>query len=271
MMSRSSRFVLSLFTLACTALLLIPSALARSTVAEVIITHIAAQAEETGEVLVSAFVSVLDAAGQPVSGLTAADLPSENNLSIEGQLLSVSSATDPLAVTLLIDTSSLMAQPGPDGVRAIDRIKDAAVAFIEALKEGDQAAIYEFNSQAHRQQDFTLDHNLAIDQGVLKLDAGEVETACFLDALLQVIDTLAVKPEGRPIVIALTGNSQNVASETCPGSTVDDVLEGATTVDNSIPIFTVAFGNNLNEEALRGLGRRSGGRTLLAPNSDRSD
>ncbi|HXV96879.1 MAG TPA: VWA domain-containing protein, partial [Anaerolineae bacterium] len=237
---------------------------AQSTVAEVVITHIEAQAKETGEVLVSALVSALDAEGQPVPGLTADNFTlSENNLPIDKSLMTVSPADEPLRVTLLVDTSSQMAQPGPDGVRAIDAAKDALVSLIETLNEGDQVAIYDFNSQVRRQQDFTHDHNLAIDQGLLQLNARESEPACLLDALLQVIDPLAAQSAGPQVLIALTGSP---IDETCSGTTVDDVLDVAATAGNSMPIFVVAFGDTLNEEELLRF-NRSGGRALSTPDA----
>ncbi|MCL4297861.1 MAG: FHA domain-containing protein [Anaerolineae bacterium] len=264
-MSRSYRFVLALVSLTCAAALLFVSAQAQSAVAAVIITHLEAQAEDSGEVLVSAIVSVLDQAGQPVSGLTAADFTlSENNFPIDQQLLTLSPATDPLNVTLLIDTSSRMAQPGPTGVRALDTAKDAATAFVETLKDGDQVAVYAFDSQARRQQEFTYDHNLAIDQGINRLDVSHAETACLPDALLQIIDSLAATPPGSRLIIVLTGSPIN---ETCPGATVDQVLEAATTGGNPTSIFVAGFGRDLNQEELARLSDGSGGRTLLAPDS----
>jgi|GEM_PF-1963527 len=265
-MVRSSRFVLALFSLTCAAAFLWAPAQAQSTIAKVIITHIEAKAEETGEVLVSAIVSVLDEAGQPVAGLTAADFTlSENNLPLAEQLLTLSAATDPLHVILLIDSSSRMAQPdNSTGVRALDTAKDAATAFVEALKDGDQVAVYDFDSQVRHQQEFTYDHNLAIDQGIHRLEVGQAETACLLDALLQIMDASASLPPDPRVIVALTGSP---GDETCPGATVDDVLEAATTPGNSSTIFVAGFGNDLNQEELTRLGDGSGGRTLLAPNS----
>lgn len=265
-MSRSSRFVLAFLSLTCAAALLFAPAQAQSTVATVIITHLEASAKETGEVLVSAIVSVLDEAGQPVSGLSAADFTlSENNFPVDEQLLTLAPAADPLNVTLLIDTSSRMAQPNNvTGVRALDTAKDAATAFIETLKDGDQVAVYDFDSQARRQQEFTYDHNLAIDQGINRLDVGQAETACLPEALLQIIDSSAAAPPGPRLVIALTGSP---VDETCPGATIDEVLEVATTASNSTSIFVVGFGSDLNQEELTRLGDGSGGRTLLAPDS----
>lgn len=260
-MTRLFRFILPLLIF----LVVLPLARAQSTAGTLSITHLEAITEESGEVRVSALVSVLDEAGQPVEGLTADDFTvSENNLPLDNQLLTVSRAGEPLSIALIIDTSQSMADPGPDRVRAIDAAKDAAVAFIERLGDDDQVAVYEFNSRPVSQQDFTLDHNLAIDQGVVKLDARDVAEACLNDALLQVINRLSTESKGPRAVIALTGPP---GGEACPVTPVEEVVDAATTVGNTIPIFTVAFGDNLDEEQLRRLGQGTGGRTLLAPDS----
>lgn len=241
---------------------------AQPPVFDLTINYIEATALDNGEVRVSAFVSVLNEDGKPTASLTADDFTVfENNASIETQALTVVPATAPTTVSLLIDTSSSMAQPGPNGVRAIDAAKDAAIAFIEALREDDQVAIYDYNTQAYRQQDFTYDHNLAIDQGLVKLNATEVQTACLYDALLSIVETLQQQQQGQRVVIVLTGNPNGATQGTCSGATVDDVLEAATTIGNSLPIFSVGFGQNLNQEELTRLSQRTGGRSLLAPDS----
>jgi hypothetical protein len=125
---------------------------------DVNITHVEATALDTGEVRVSAFVSVTNPEGQPYTRLTADDFSVfENNTPVEKSALNVALSTAPMTITLLIDTSSSMAQPGPDGVRAIDAAKDAAIAFVGALGEKDQVAVYAYDDQARRQQDFTYD------------------------------------------------------------------------------------------------------------------
>ena len=229
------------------------------------ITHLEASAEENGEVRVSALVSLLDETGQPLTGLSAADLSvSENSLPVDSQLLAVAAADTPLNVILLVNTSSQMARPGSNRIRAIDAAKDAAIAFIEQLGQDDQVAVYEFNQRAVRRQELTYDHNLAIDQGVVALDAREEEAACLNEALLQVIDQAATSGDRPQVIISLTGPT---GGELCGVTPVEDVLEAATTIGNATPLFSVAFGNNLNESELLRLGQGSKGRSLLAADS----
>ncbi|MCG3212087.1 MAG: hypothetical protein FOGNACKC_05734 [Anaerolineae bacterium] len=261
-MSRFLRFFVPLLLL---ALVVLPPARAQTGAPSLSITHIAAQAQNTGEVRVSALVSVLDEAGQPMNGLTADEFSvSENNTPVEAQRLTVSRADEPLTVALLIDTSNGMAKPGPDRVRAIDAAKDAAIAFIERLGDDDQVAVYEFNERASRVQDFTYDHNLAIDQGVVKLDAREAAGVCLNDALLQLLDQLAAQSDTPRAIVAIGGAP---GGDGCGGAVVDDVLASATTVGNAVPLFSAVFGKTLPQDDLLRLGQRSGGRSLLGADS----
>ncbi len=239
---------------------------AQSGVAQIAITYLEAQAEVSEPVQVSARVSVLDNQGQPVTGLTANDFTlSENGQTIDRTQLTVLPATDPVAVTLLLDTSSPMAQPGPNGVRAIDSVKDAAIAFAEQMAQEDWLAVYEFNRVPDIRQDFTYDHNLSIDQGIVPLDARPDAPACFYDALKFTLETITENPTGPNIVVALTGNPQ--PGDECGGTTIDDLLDTTTPAGNSIPVFTVAFGSDVDEADLLRLGRRSGGYTWLVSDS----
>lgn len=127
-------------------MLLLALAQAQTSVADVAITHLNATALDTGQVQISALVSVLDEEGQPAPGLTAADFTvQENGTPVETQALTVGPATQPLTLTLLIETSSSMARPGARGV-PLDLEKAAAVALLEQLQPNDRVAVYEYNA-----------------------------------------------------------------------------------------------------------------------------
>jgi pSer/pThr/pTyr-binding forkhead associated (FHA) protein len=267
MMSRSVRSIYRLLVLTLAVLLTIPPAQAQAPIADVTIRHIEATAKENGEVRVSAFVSVLNDQGLPVLDLEANNFTvSENNTAVDSEL-TVTPATNPSSVLLLIDTSSNMASPDSEGVRAMDRTKDAATAFIDTLPERDQVAIYEYSSGISSSQDFTYDHNLAIDRGVASLDARQSEVACLYDALLHVVGVAAEIQQGQRMVIVLTGNPASTAEEVCAGTTLDDVLGVATTTGSKLPIFMASFGQRDDQDDLSLLARLTGGQSLLAPDS----
>jgi len=266
-MSLKTRSVLVLLALVSALLLTVSVMQAQSPIAEVVITYIDATSEPDGEVRVSAFVSVLDEEGRPVRPTEVDFTVFEIRTPVE-EPLTVGRITAPLSVALLIDTGGNMARPGPDGVRAIDAAKDAAVSFIDALSEEDQVAVYEYDNQLRRRQGFTYDHNLAIDQSVVRLDAGEVESVCLYDALVQLLDEWDDQMRGPQAVVVITGNPTGSDNDSCR-ATLDEVLDRAElTTGNPIPILSVGFGRDIDEEALQQLARFTGGHSLVGDNSD---
>ncbi len=251
-----------IITLLGAAALALPAALAQSPVNSLAITYLEAAAEPGGEVRVTGLVSVLDEAGQPVPGLAAGDfLVTENGAPILADALTVGPAGQPVKVLLLLDTSKPMARPAPNGVRAIDSAKDGAIQFIEALGDGDEVAVYTYNSGLSLSQDFTADHNLAIDRGVVGLDVSEAEPACLYDALQQILDSPGGQPEGRRLIVIVTGSPAG-AAEACGGASREEVLQAATIAGSQMPIFSIGYGG-VDQEDLALLARVTGGQSLI--------
>jgi VWFA-related protein len=241
---------------------------AQTSVTAVKITHVEATALDNGEVRVLALVSVLDAENQPVPGLKARDFVlQENSTPIESQNLTIAPATFPITFTLLLDTSRNMQNQGPTGVRALDSAKEAAIALIDRLAPDDHIAIYTYHAQVQLLQDVTYDHNLAIDRGLVPLEAGQVQTTCLYDALARVMENVTNQGQGRHAILVLTRNPDSTTTDTCSGVTVDDVIETATIVGKALPIYTVGFGNNINQAELERLSQWTGGVSLTAPDS----
>lgn len=260
-MSPSIRFLVILLVLVFFSFIL-PVAQAQSPVADVAITHIAATALDNGEVRVSALISLLDETGQPVTGLGPADFTiQENGTPLEDQALTLAPATQPLTLTLLIDTSSSVGQVGARGV-ALDSVRTAAAALVERLRPEDQVAVYEYNTQVRSQLDLTYDHNLAIDQGIFELSASESDAACLYDALLTILDNQTSQPQDRWLILAITGNPDGGTDQDCSGATSDDVIEAATNLKKAMPIFTVGFGNKIEADELLRVSQRTGGQSL---------
>ncbi len=261
--STSLLLILSLLT----PLFLAVTARAQSPVARVTVTHAEAVAQADGAVQVSVFVSAVDDQGQPVQGLRAEDFTlQENGVPIAKNLVSAAPATRPLTVTLLINTAAGMAASAPNGVRAIDLVKDATVALVDSLAAGDAVAVYEYNRQVLPRQELTYDHNLAVDQGIRALDVREAKEACLYDALTQAVGVSAKMAGGRRVVVAIAGNSTAATAKNCSGATRNDVAVAATSGDR-IPVFLVGFGRGLDEEDWSLLAQLSGGQSLVAPNA----
>ncbi|MCB0175046.1 MAG: FHA domain-containing protein [Anaerolineae bacterium] len=264
--ARRASVKVELVIMALVLFFIAPPALAQTPVAKVAITHVETAPQKNGSIDVSAFVSVTDETGRPVSGLTAGDfILTENDQPIQSQSLSVAPATNSLTAVLLIDASARMADVGPDRVRTLDAAKDSAVGFIDALTDGDMVAVYEYDRQIRTLQTMTYDHNYAIDRGVNRLNASQSESACLFDALLAVQQELIQdSPDGQQAVVVITGSSTGAADGACGGTALDDLLNLETKTGNPIPVYSVGIGEAVDSDDLEQLSSRTGGQSFAA-------
>lgn len=264
--ARRASVKVELVIMALVLFFIAPPALAQTPVAKVAITYVETAPQKNGSIDVSAFVSVTDETGRPVSGLTAGDfILTENDQPIQSQSLSVAPATNSLTAVLLIDASARMADVGPDRVRTLDAAKDSAVGFIDALTDGDMVAVYEYDRQIRTLQTMTYDHNYAIDRGVNRLNASQSESACLFDALLAVQQELIQdSPDGQQAVVVITGSSTGAADGACGGTALDDLLNLETKTGNPIPVYSVGIGEAVDSDDLEQLSSRTGGQSFAA-------
>lgn len=263
--SRLITFNLGLLLMMLALFSSVVSVQAQSSVSKVSIAHVEAKPQPSGLIDISAFVSVTNEAGQPVTGLTAGDfILTENDQLIKPQSLSVTPANNSLMTILLIDDSAGMAEVGPDRVRIIDTAKDASIRFIDALTDGDMIEVYAYDQQVRTLQKTTHDHNYAIDRGVSQLDASESEQACLYDALYEVGQVMTQKSQDDQLALVVITGSSREAANSCGNSTADDLLKLETTTGNPIPIFSVSIGDAVDQENLATLSKRTGGQSFVA-------
>ena len=200
---------------------------------------------------VTVYVSVTNAAGEPV----AVD-PSTIQISENGQLMPASAVSGqgeigPLTTLLVVDTSGSMEKSDK-----IKGAKEAAKAYLDLMRPGDQAGLISFNTQVKVVQPVTTD-KAALLQAIDSLQpAGN--TAMF-DALVAGVDTLK-DVTGRKAIILLSDGLDNRSH-----SNADDVIN--TIGPAGLSISTIGLGdpkqpgNNfgLDEPALRSLAERAGG------------
>lgn len=227
------------------------------------INYLEAAANDLGEIVVSAYVSVTTVDGQPVTGLTGADYWTvlEDGEPVEA---TIELANDPMAVILVIDTSGSMAATGPGGLPAIESAKEAARSFINTLADEDRIALFSFNDEIILQEDFSLDHGAALNR-VNALTYKEHGGTCLYDTALAAVKKSAEIPQGRRAIILLTdGVDDTMEGVPCSTHILEDVIDEATTKTIRVPIFTVGLGKNINEQELARLASRTGGRSLVA-------
>ena len=202
---------------------------------------------------VTVYVSVVNENGEPV-GVDPSTLQiQENNQVME--LTDVrgggsASQTVPITTMLVIDISGSMDKNGK-----LAAAKEAAKAYIDQMRPGDQAGLMTYDTETYYVQPITADINVlatAIDGLVTGGD-----TAMF-NALVEAEKNLEAI-SGRKSIIVLTDGLDNKSQ-----STVDDVIAGVG--QSGLTISTIGFGDastrgqvGLDEAKLKLLAEKTGG------------
>jgi VWFA-related protein len=176
-------------------------------------------------------LSIQDAQGQPVTGLTesnflcSADQPylEEDGMCQRVQLETGGS----LAVSLVIDKS------GSLSATDLDNIRQACIDFINLLSPGDSVAVYQFDSAVRLLQDYTTDLTLAID-AVNSIPAPGGSTALY-DAIFAAAEH-AEAASSRKGLVVLTDGQDNASLYT-----IDEAIERS--IAAGVPVFTIGFGS----------------------------
>ena len=218
---------------------------------------------------IQAFITVTDSNGDPVPGLTAANF----TVTLDGQPVIIQPAdlTLPPSQDPNQKVSVIFAMDFSFSVTTVARaaLEDAVIAFIDAMNDGDFAAIVKFNGTlgASVVQPFVaIDHgaNSAALETVVMADYPGSGTNIY-DALLLAIEHFVTPPSPLPpgpkAVILVSDGEQTTSAATQSG-----VIALAN--DNSIPLFTVGVGSFSGPRSLEILTRladETGGSFLPAP------
>jgi VWFA-related protein len=218
---------------------------------------------------IQAFITVTDANGNPVPALTAADFTVTLDgvpVVIQPSDLTLPPAQDPnqkISVIFVMDFSVSVTDV------ALAALRSAVITFLDAMNDGDHAAILKFNGElgASIVQPF-----VAIDHGVNSAALEAVVMEDYPGGLTNMYDAvqLAIEhfvtppsplPAGPKAAILVTDAAEN-SSE----ATESEVIALAN--DNGIPIFTIgvgAFDGPNRIERLTNLADQTGGDFLPAP------
>jgi VWFA-related protein len=143
---------------------------------------------------VDAFVSVLDAKGDPAIGLTAEDFHVRED-GVVREVLKAGPATDRLTIALLIDDSQA-ATP------AVQMIREAVNDFISALSDKGEIALITFGERPTIALDYTSDQKKLHDAAnriFPRTGAGSY----LMDAIIEVSKGLQKREAKRPVVVVL--------------------------------------------------------------------
>ncbi len=201
------------------------------------------------------YVTVVDAAGVPIPGLTAADFQVFADEQ-QAEVISVENFIEeslPISVVLAIDTSeSMIGKP-------LDDTKAAALAFLDKLGNGDEVAIVDFDTQVVVAQEFTSDLDQA--RSIINALPADGKTSLY-DASFVAADLATRANTTRRFVVFLTdGNQYGVDSINPPEAGIQKARE------NNISFYTIGLGFGVDGEYLQAMAEGTNGQYSAYPDS----
>jgi Ca-activated chloride channel homolog len=217
---------------------------------------------------VTLYVGVTGADGQPVGGLAAGDFA----VTEDGQPVTIADfagAAGPISTVLVIDRSGSMEENDK-----IDGAQDAARAFVEQMRPGDQTELITFNQTASVAERFTGSQDellRAIDD--IDADGG---TALY-DSMIAGVDALK-NVSGRRALLLLTDGQDCRESAICPdeyGSRRSLNQAVAYAEQQGQPVYVIGLGDRggdeqdgIDEGVLRTIADGTSGEYFYAPSGD---
>jgi VWFA-related protein len=203
--------------------------------------------------VVKVYVSVTDAAGEPVAVDVGSLILSEDGRDLPATEAAGVGDSEPLTTMLVIDTSGSMKYAGK-----MTSAISAAQAYVDQMQSWEQAGLIDFNTV------ITYTHALTADRAALRsaigsLTASENDTAMY-DGLAKAEEILQ-GISGRKAVIVLTDGMDNRSK-----TTADSVVEGIGPA--GLSISTIALGEpaqgktaleGVDEATLQDLAAKAGG------------
>ncbi len=207
---------------------------------------------EDGGRRLTALVSLSDASGRPVEG------PPSFEAAVDGTPVTLDSVTSVvdgetgIAVLLLIDVSgSMTGEP-------LAQARAAVEAFVQGLPPQDRAALLPFAGSAPREAIFVpASESLAAEARALTPQANS-GTALY-DSVVSVFAAAERAPLERRAVLLLTDGRESGAST----ATGDRAIEAA--LASTVPLYSIALGDNADRDFLGRLTDASGGALYRAP------
>lgn len=163
----------------------------------------------------SIFISVVDTAGQPASGLTAADFAIRED-GVDREIVSAKLSSEPLHVALLADTTG-------GAARHVQPIRAGLKAFIDhvlAANAGSRVALWEFGEAPRRLTDFT-DDPAKLGKEVGRLFPRSQSGSFLLDTIHDVSQALSRTESKRRAIVVLSVDPADEQSQQDPKKIAD--------------------------------------------------
>ena len=195
----------------------------------------------------TAIVSVVDAEGKPLLGVTRFETYVDGELARQISTETVIDDNVGVAVLLLIDTSgSMSGEP-------LAQARRAATQFVYGLGGDDIAAIVPFGSEVPTEAEFTSDTPSLIAR-IDSLEAeGQLGTALY-DSYIAALDIVAAAPVPRRAIVLLTDGQDSAANS---ASTRETALSAASS--SGLPVFAIGLGADADLDFLQELVNEAGG------------
>jgi Ca-activated chloride channel family protein len=168
--------------------------------------------------LVVVSVTITDEAGKYAHGLKAKDFALTED-GVAQTVDSFSAEEAPFAAAILVDMSGSMSYK-------FGLVRAAAASFIEQIRDSDQVAVYGFNNQVKRFQDFSN----ARDITDYIWDAEARETTKLYDCLSEAVEALAARTEKRRAILLISDGCDTSSQKASLDSVMKKALAAGVTI-----------------------------------------
>lgn len=202
-------------------------------------------------------VTVVDAQGKYVHGLRRSDFKVfENGKEQPAELLSTFGVEEtPFAAVILLDTSGSMES-------RMSLARSAAIRFLDGLRPDDVAAVYKFDAEIEKVQEFSPSRDLAAMAFGLRAKG----QTSLNDAIVRAAQDLAQRPEKRRAIVVLSDGMDTRSMASAEKALNQALAAQATIYTVDMSANTGAnIGGQQNAAVLRNFATKSGGRFISTP------
>lgn len=199
-------------------------------------------------------VTILDAAGKPVSGLKPHQFRVFED-GIEQEISLFAAEATPFAAVILLDTSGSMEE-------RVSMARSAAIRFLEGLRPNDAVELYRFDSKVDLVQAFSSSR----DVGDRIFDLRSQGMTALNDAIFQAAVDLSKRPERRRAIVVLSDGEDNFSRRSAAQALNAALAADAViyTVDMS-GINTPGARRMQNQGVLKNFAEKTGGMFIATP------
>lgn len=170
------------------------------------------------------FVSVVDDNGKPVTDMTAADFMVRED-TVDREIVSVKKSEQPLAIALLIDTTT-------DTEDYVSDIRNGVKNFLQQIASGSpesRVSIWEFGQASVMIRDFTNDH-AALEKDAGRLFPKQRASSVLLEALYDSSEALSKQKTPRRAIVIVNIEPSNEVSSQQPQRILNSLLKSRTQI-----------------------------------------